>query len=395
MADFHIFNNVLIKYLGRDSKVTIPSGILKIGKFAFENDIYIEEVHIPNTVELIDEYAFANCGKLKSVTLPYFYVKINRAAFYNCRELEQVKKDFNEDELPAIIDRFNKSKKVFINDFPEINCLNDIYDTNDYFNLTNPIKKPSSNGEPSVFVDEDFGQLYQLEKENIHKLRITADEIQQNIDNLNGLLSNPNNFFNLDNDPAPDLDKDINPNNIAVIGKKRCNKNNCDQSLYFKNIKEIKDKSINDDIDFINDFEIDLIRKVTRITSLYKKQNQSYKGAPIMRILTIYDNIFRFDDLTTVDIGKHAFLGCYNLNMVDLPNLITDVDDFAFFDCRNLISIQGDFKFCSLSRGAFYGNKDLEIVRLCKYCNTNIQSFAGCNKVDCFGNLNLLHQYQF
>jgi hypothetical protein len=63
------------------TSVTIPAGVLTIGRSAFMTCLSLERVTIPNTVTTIGDSAFANCVNLKSVIIPNSVTTIGNGAF--------------------------------------------------------------------------------------------------------------------------------------------------------------------------------------------------------------------------------------------------------------------------------------------------------------------------
>ncbi|MBR2196832.1 MAG: leucine-rich repeat protein [Salinivirgaceae bacterium] len=67
--------------------VAIPNTFTSIGEFAFQKCHSLESVDIPNSVTIIGERAFEQCEKLASVTLPDHLTEICNLAFDNCTGL--------------------------------------------------------------------------------------------------------------------------------------------------------------------------------------------------------------------------------------------------------------------------------------------------------------------
>ncbi|MFQ9515833.1 MAG: leucine-rich repeat domain-containing protein [Eubacterium sp.] len=85
-------DGVLIRYIGNDQEVIIPSNVKEIAPRAFRNRRYytnekskLEKVVIPESVQTIGEEAFAMCDKLTDVTLPKSLKYIGKDAFYMCK----------------------------------------------------------------------------------------------------------------------------------------------------------------------------------------------------------------------------------------------------------------------------------------------------------------------
>ena len=73
-------------YLGDDTitKVVIPEGVEKIGRFAFANLTALREVVLPSTLTTIDYGAFYGCSSLITVSGIQNVKFINESAFYGC-----------------------------------------------------------------------------------------------------------------------------------------------------------------------------------------------------------------------------------------------------------------------------------------------------------------------
>lgn len=87
--DFIIENGVLVKYCGQEKNITLPTGIVEIGKEAFCN-LQLESVLIGEGVEKIGERAFYGCRNLVSVTLPNSLKSIGDYVFCWCNSLTNV-----------------------------------------------------------------------------------------------------------------------------------------------------------------------------------------------------------------------------------------------------------------------------------------------------------------
>ena len=68
MKDFEIEDGVLIKYVGEDTTVIIPEGVVKVDKFAFE-DSNVVEIILPSTVEVISDVAFHETPDLQKIVV--------------------------------------------------------------------------------------------------------------------------------------------------------------------------------------------------------------------------------------------------------------------------------------------------------------------------------------
>ena len=86
---FEIENTTLVRYIGKETQVTIPENVEMIGTYAFE-ECKVKNVIIPDSVKVIEEGAFYNCKKLKSIILPSSLETIYPGTFYNCYSLKEI-----------------------------------------------------------------------------------------------------------------------------------------------------------------------------------------------------------------------------------------------------------------------------------------------------------------
>ena len=82
----------LVSYSESECKTsyTVRSGTSIIGEYAFQGNMWIEEVILPEGVIMIDGNAFSGCTELRHVELPDTLLIISDNAFYYCPKLEGV-----------------------------------------------------------------------------------------------------------------------------------------------------------------------------------------------------------------------------------------------------------------------------------------------------------------
>lgn len=83
-------NNILIKYNGSTSRVTIPDGILQIAPGAFFKNTDIASVSFPSTLTSIGMRAFMGCTSLTEANITSGIRFIDKEAFANCTSLTKV-----------------------------------------------------------------------------------------------------------------------------------------------------------------------------------------------------------------------------------------------------------------------------------------------------------------
>lgn len=90
-----LFNNAKL------TSVSIPYGVVSIGKYAFHYCQKLESVDIPPSVFFIEEQAFSFCTSLREVAIPESVKSIEKEAFFNCTSLTAV-------DIPASISVVNE-----------------------------------------------------------------------------------------------------------------------------------------------------------------------------------------------------------------------------------------------------------------------------------------------
>ena len=70
--------------------VTIPSSVVSIGSYAFQDCSSLSSVNIPDNVTCIGDYAFSGCYGLTSLSLPSNLIDLGRGAFSGCSGLSDV-----------------------------------------------------------------------------------------------------------------------------------------------------------------------------------------------------------------------------------------------------------------------------------------------------------------
>lgn len=91
LSDFQISGTILLRYYGKEERVTVPEGITVINERAFAGNEAIDRVILPDSVSEIREEAFTDCLRLQTISLPESLTFIGTAAFENCVKLIRVK----------------------------------------------------------------------------------------------------------------------------------------------------------------------------------------------------------------------------------------------------------------------------------------------------------------
>lgn len=87
LGNFRLSGSILLKYLGNESRVVIPEGVVCIAQEAFAGNEAVERVILPDTVEAIGAGAFRGCLILQTINFPTHLRYIWAGAFENCVKL--------------------------------------------------------------------------------------------------------------------------------------------------------------------------------------------------------------------------------------------------------------------------------------------------------------------
>lgn len=87
---FVCYNDFLLGYVGKDSVISVPSGIREICEEAFLNNNTITEISLSNTVRIIGNSAFYGCVNLQKVDLPLELEEMGSNVFCDCKSIAQV-----------------------------------------------------------------------------------------------------------------------------------------------------------------------------------------------------------------------------------------------------------------------------------------------------------------
>ena len=90
VTDFIIVDGTLCKYLGTDTEVVIPEGVVVIDDEVFKKRSDITRVEIPESVIAIYGGAFSYCSGLTSIELPAKLQDMGRECFFGCTGLTSV-----------------------------------------------------------------------------------------------------------------------------------------------------------------------------------------------------------------------------------------------------------------------------------------------------------------
>lgn len=87
LGNFRLSGSVLLKYLGKESRVVVPEGVVRIAEEAFAGNEGVDRVILPDSVEAIGAGAFRDCLVLQAINFPARLGYLGTGAFENCVKL--------------------------------------------------------------------------------------------------------------------------------------------------------------------------------------------------------------------------------------------------------------------------------------------------------------------
>jgi len=90
MKGFDIENETVISFNDVVKEVAVPSGVKKIGDYAFAEAHIVEKVTLPEGITELGDSAFYGCKSLKEIVLPSSLIKIGDCAFESCMGLNRI-----------------------------------------------------------------------------------------------------------------------------------------------------------------------------------------------------------------------------------------------------------------------------------------------------------------
>ncbi|MDO5296069.1 MAG: leucine-rich repeat protein [bacterium] len=333
--------------------IVLPDALTYIGYGVFKNCSTLKEVQIPPHIEIINDYAFAGCFGLETVNLPQGLLMIDDGAFKDCRSLKAV---FLPDSVKAM------GHSVFSN------CTG-------LLSAKLPAHLNSISGNM-------FGSCWRLQEV------ILPDDLVEigegSFFNCNRLVAAvlPIGLKRIDSDAFWNCRKleSINfHSGIEVIGSSAFY--NC-QALrgivILSGLNQVADRTFMNCCGITSVILSDRVERIgfcafsdcISLVSVKIAESESavVSKEPSEEQVFAYDECFatckyarRFTG-TCKTINNWAFWNCKNLLYVQLPSGITDISGCAFGNCESLRKINIPDTVTEIGRGAFFGCRNLEAL---------------------------------
>ncbi|WP_028516903.1 leucine-rich repeat protein [Ruminococcus flavefaciens] len=315
-------------------QINIPSSITIINASAFRLCKSLSSISIPDSVTEIGSGAFANCINLTSVNLPNLLTGIENNIFYNCTNLKSI-------NIPSNVS--------FINSEAFYNCIN-IKSIDIPYNVKKLgiLALNSATNFDSITIRNPNCEIYDSEttisSHFIKGLRgSTAEEYAKKynrsfeaIDSQTTTTTTTKNItttttFCTSTRTTLTTTKGITSTSQRSVTTGKCGENisfklDIDGTLYFNGVGGLK-KEVYNSWGF--DYEIKKVVISDGITSI---DDYAFWECKNLQSILIPDSV--------TEIGEFAFHQCESLKSIVLPNSLTKISYGLFNECRNLLSIE-------------------------------------------------------
>lgn len=325
----------LVSYFGNASHFTIPKGVQVIGRSAFENKD-LQEIDFPEELCSIEEYAFQYCTNLKRIRLPQNVNQLAKGCFYGCQSLSEIQSIGSVKTISKVAFMGCNIQKIT---FPA--CLLAIEDS----------AFKSNNNLHSIELPEN---LKSIGKESFAYCNIREITINDKLQEIGDFC-----FFK-----CPIIKLSI-PSSLKTIGKNpfigtkfvECK----DNPKFVAKDGLLYDKESGVLISHFKEYEVALYPPICSVNSyaFYNSEvTDIFMGSNITEVApwAFYNAqklrkvIWRQSKITVIPEG--CFGECLDIDNVDIPSSVNEVQKGSFFDCYNVRTI----RICSINTMA---NEDM------------------------------------
>ncbi len=367
---YHITNCLGIIYIGNErlrncrnlQELDCPNLERITGSNNFLGDTSLKTVNFPKLNYIEGTSVFSDCKSLEEITLGPI-TKFNTSIFYGCSNLTTINCDFSKIISIEQSAFYNCSNIAMTFDCP--NCVS--IGNNSFRNCTSlqSVNFPNL----SSIGNDSFNNCTSLTTVNFENAESISDAcfygckslISINIPNVNIIYANAfNNCTNLQSVTVGN-----NLNEIYHEAFKKCESLTAINNINWENIQSIGDYAFDGCINFLNDYEEPIV--FSSLTSLTDKQIQGFR-APHLKFPAI-ENIGKLANSFTKTVELH-------LGITSLPN-------YAFFNCKSLISVSKLENITSVGNECFRYDNGLTSLDF----SSNLKSignsvFQTCNNIE-------------
>ena len=318
-------DNVLIKYNGTKSSVTIPDTVKHIGGGVFKNNSKISEVILPNELLSIGDNAFKGTA-LSTVTIPKSVTKIGTNAFPSCNlKVYQPSAgyDYNSSNKTVLNDSYTKGNDTFYYIIKSDDTAEIIGCKTTSTELTVP--EEIDGHTVSSIGDYGFAKCSTLKSITIPKNIKTIGKYA--FDGCTGLINATI------------------PTTVSSVG-----------DYAFNNCTGLKNVTISEGVESIGK---GCFYNCTSLAEAVVPDTAKYVGAYAFYNCTSMVNATI--GTTTESIGEYTFYNCEKLETVVIGYSVKSIGDYAFYNCvLSRVTIPSSTKY--IGKYAFANNKSMTKV---------------------------------
>lgn len=374
------------------TSIRIPNSIKAIGKECFTKCSRLESVIIPNSVIDLGESAFRECSELKSITLSNNMTTIENYTFYKCPSLLSV----NIPEKVSYINSnaFNGCTGLTSVNIPKnitkigylafYNCSNlEIVDISDLYSWCN-----------IDFDGKESNPLYYSHKLYLNGQELTDISIPSNVFSIGDYAFCR--FYSLTSINIPS-----NVNFIGVGAFQGCYNLSTIKipeqlteikSYTFNGCSSLTEVNIPGNIISIGHYAFAYCSSLTRImipSSVKEIYGYAFEGCNQLQKILISDlsawcEIKFGNNLSNpLYIANHLFLDGTEIEELTIPEGITSINEYAFYNCSGLTSIVIPSSVLSIESQAFYNcNKVRKLDIGSNVSNIGSLAFGSCKYIE-------------